>query len=150
MNRAIFLLVVTLLIFSSGCGQKAEQQTFEETLPGEAMQTQQPQGQVSVVTPTEQPQTVEKAPASTVTISETTAVSEVTPTFVKPTVKEVQQALKNAGFYQGNIDGIAGPGTKKAIEDFQAQKSLNVDGKVGPKTWAQLQPFLSQAQTQEQ
>ena len=53
------------------------------------------------------------------------------------------QALKNAGFYSGKIDGKIGPGSKKAIEAFQQSKGLKADGKVGPKTWAALEPFLN-------
>ncbi|MDD5440325.1 MAG: peptidoglycan-binding protein [Candidatus Omnitrophica bacterium] len=59
-----------------------------------------------------------------------------------PTVKEIQEALKNAKIYQGNVDGVLGPMTKKSIEDFQVQNGLVADGKVGPKTWAKLRPYL--------
>jgi len=56
--------------------------------------------------------------------------------------KDIQRALKNAGFDAGAIDGKIGPRTKKAIEDFQKSKGLKVDGKVGPKTWAELEKYL--------
>jgi peptidoglycan hydrolase-like protein with peptidoglycan-binding domain len=36
------------------------------------------------------------------------------------------------------IDGIFGPGTKTAVEEFQKQASIAVDGVVGPITWAAL------------
>lgn len=58
--------------------------------------------------------------------------------------KEIQTALKKAGYYNGAIDGKIGPRTKKAIEDFQRDKGLKVDGKVGPKTWAELEKHLIQ------
>ena len=58
--------------------------------------------------------------------------------------KDVQKALKNAGFYAGSVDGKLGPKTKKAIEEFQASKGLKADGKVGPKTWAELEKYLVQ------
>lgn len=58
--------------------------------------------------------------------------------------KDIQRALKNAGFDVGTIDGKIGPKTKKAIEDFQKSKGLKVDGKVGPKTWAELEKYLIQ------
>ncbi|MGE5309420.1 MAG: peptidoglycan-binding domain-containing protein [Deltaproteobacteria bacterium] len=61
----------------------------------------------------------------------------------KPTAKEIQLALKNAGFYSGNVDGKLGPMSKKAIEDFQKANGLNADGKVGPKTWAALSTHLT-------
>lgn len=58
--------------------------------------------------------------------------------------KDIQTALKNAGFYAGAIDGKIGPKTKKAIEEFQRAKGLKVDGKVGPRTWADLETYLIQ------
>jgi len=61
----------------------------------------------------------------------------------KPTSQQIQQALKNAGLYEGDVDGKIGPKSKKAIQDFQTQNNLKADGKVGPKTWQKLQPFLS-------
>jgi len=61
----------------------------------------------------------------------------------KPTTKEIQLALKNAGFYNGKIDGIVGPKTLSAIKEFQAKNNLKVDGKVGPKTWEKLRNYLN-------
>ncbi|MDD5116506.1 MAG: peptidoglycan-binding protein [Candidatus Omnitrophica bacterium] len=61
----------------------------------------------------------------------------------KPTDIEIQTALKNAGFYAGNIDGKIGPKSKKAIEDFQSANGLKVDGKVGPQTWGVLAKYLN-------
>ena len=62
----------------------------------------------------------------------------------KPTPKQIQQALKNAGFYKGKIEGTLGPKTKKAIEDFQSQNGFKADGKVGAKTWKALSSHLTQ------
>jgi len=61
----------------------------------------------------------------------------------QPGVKEIQSALKNAGFYSGALDGKIGPRSKKAIEEFQKTNSLTVDGKVGPKTWAALSKYVN-------
>jgi len=58
--------------------------------------------------------------------------------------KEIQTALKAAGFYNDNIDGKIGPKTKRAIIEFQKARGLKADGKVGPKTWAELERFLKQ------
>ncbi|MFA5087959.1 MAG: peptidoglycan-binding domain-containing protein [Candidatus Omnitrophota bacterium] len=63
--------------------------------------------------------------------------------FVKPEIQQIQQALKQAGAYQGKIDGVSGPKTKRAIKDFQSQNGLNPDGKVGPKTWEKLRTYLN-------
>jgi len=60
----------------------------------------------------------------------------------KPTNKQIQVALQNAGYYQGKIDGDIGPMSQQAIREFQAENNLAVDGKVGPKTWALLEKYL--------
>lgn len=56
--------------------------------------------------------------------------------------KQIQIALKKAGYYKGNIDGIIGKGTKKAIERFQKAKGLSADGIAGPATFQKLQTYL--------
>lgn len=63
--------------------------------------------------------------------------------FLMPSQKEIQQALKNTGLYDGEIDGKIGPKTKAAIEEFQTRNNLKVDGKVGPDTWSRLQGYLN-------
>ena len=52
--------------------------------------------------------------------------------------KEVQAALKNAGFYTGNVDGKMGKMTKSAIIEFQKANQLKADGVVGQQTWTKL------------
>lgn len=54
------------------------------------------------------------------------------------TILEVQQALLNAGFDPGPLDGVAGPRTRKAIRAFQRRMKLRVDGIAGPRTQAAL------------
>jgi len=48
--------------------------------------------------------------------------------------KEIQQALLDAGFDPGPIDGIMGPRTRAAISAFQTANGLTVDGVVGTDT----------------
>lgn len=60
----------------------------------------------------------------------------------KATTREIQQALKNAGFYQGAVDGKLGPQSRSAIKEFQRVHGLKDDGVVGKQTWAKLQPYL--------
>ncbi len=60
----------------------------------------------------------------------------------EPTTKDIQNALKNAGFDPGAIDGKIGPRTNQAIMEFQRTKGLKVDGKVGPQTWGELKRYL--------
>lgn len=56
--------------------------------------------------------------------------------------KKVQQALKNAGFNPGPIDGIMGEKTKNAIVDFQKSKGLTANGKISPRTWDELSKYF--------
>lgn len=56
----------------------------------------------------------------------------------KDRIEKIQQALKNAGFYKGDIDGKIGLKTKSAIKAFQKSKGLIADGVVGQKTWNEL------------
>lgn len=60
---------------------------------------------------------------------------------MKPSTREIQQALKNTGFYRGQVDGKMGPLTREAVREFQRVHGLTVDGIVGRKTWAQLSPY---------
>ena len=53
-------------------------------------------------------------------------------------VKYLQQKLKALGYNVGNIDSSFGPQTRKAVEDFQKDNNLEVDGSVGPATRAKL------------
>ncbi len=55
---------------------------------------------------------------------------------------EVQIALKNAGFYEGPVDGKIGALTKQAVEDFQRANNLKVDGVAGAQTEKKLREFL--------
>src|SRR5829696_2456853 len=53
-------------------------------------------------------------------------------------VKELQRALKRAGFDPGPIDGDFEPVTAAAVRSFQAARGLVVVGIVGPQTWRAL------------
>ncbi len=52
--------------------------------------------------------------------------------------KQVQQKLKDLGYYTGSIDGVIGPISIAAIKKFQKDNGLVVDGIVGTKTAAKL------------
>ncbi len=60
---------------------------------------------------------------------------------LKPSTREIQQALKNAGFYQGNVDGHTGPMTREAVKEFQRVHGLTDDGAVGRQTWVKLKAY---------
>ena len=53
-------------------------------------------------------------------------------------VKQVQQKLKNWGYYTGAVDGVFGAKTRAAVVAFQKKNKLTADGVVGAKTFAAL------------
>ena len=54
------------------------------------------------------------------------------------TVTEIQTRLKNWGYYSGEVDGVFGSATEKAVKYFQQKNGLNADGVVGAGTLAAL------------
>ena len=74
---------------------------------------------------------------TTTTLPVTTTTSSTTTTSLPTTVTSIEEAqilLKNLGIYTGEIDGINGSLTKKAIREFQKLAGLVVDGVLGPNT----------------
>jgi peptidoglycan hydrolase-like protein with peptidoglycan-binding domain len=131
-NKCLFSVIIIGLFFVFGCkGEEKQSQDVagisNDTLANNTVPSQ-PSG--PFVPPLEQAPDAEKLSEAQ---SQEKAISE----------KDIQQALKNAGFYQGEIDGKIGPKTKKAIEDFQAKNNLKADGKVGPLTWGKLSVYLN-------
>jgi Putative peptidoglycan binding domain len=55
------------------------------------------------------------------------------------TVVAVQKELEKLGYYHGQIDGIAGPATRKAISWFQSVDKLSVSGRIDDATLKALQ-----------
>ena len=53
-------------------------------------------------------------------------------------VIEIQTRLKKWGYYNGNVDGIFGSATKKAVISFQKKNGLVADGIAGSKTLAAM------------
>lgn len=129
-----FLIVILAFAFGislSGCSKKDTLQEMGEPMTMEALST------LNTATPVTVPQTV----PSPVTQAKLEPLPPAGP--YKPTAIEIQTALKNAGFYAGEVDGKIGPKSKKAIEEFQKTNGLKADGKVGLKTWEALSKHLS-------
>lgn len=53
-------------------------------------------------------------------------------------VAELQSRLNSLGFDSGKVDGIYGPETERAIIDFQHNRNLAEDGKVGPEVVTEI------------
>lgn len=140
MKSFLFLVLLLAACLSlSACGKKEPAITdIQEPYSMDEMSA------VQVAPPV---QAVPKAePAPIVPVAEVkTEVAVPVAAVSKPTVEQIQTALKNAGYYTGTVDGKSGPLTKRAIEDFQQANNLEVDGKVGSKTWVVLSKYLNPA-----
>ncbi len=72
---------------------------------------------------------------------DTTAAAEETPVLrsgaAGKAVSRLQERLVAWGFVI-DVDGSFGPATRSAVESFQEMRGLDVDGCVGPLTWAKL------------
>lgn len=139
----ITLMIMPLAIF--GCKAKVEKEA-------EALKTE-------ATVPTEE-DVFTQAPITELSPSQAVIQETIPPTAAVPPAeeggakaaaddklgrnKDIQTALKAAGFYTGNVDGKIGPKTKRAIVEFQKAMGLKADGKVGPKTWVELEKYLKQ------
>ncbi len=142
-----FALVVT------GCSKKSSDQANLSGTGFDSLSTTEELAQLPQSTTSNQQASVEVLPIETAPVTQ--AAGQTSPAITQaastiPSVasnlsrdQQIQTALKNAGLYQGNIDGKLGPKTKKAIEQFQTNNGLKADGKVGPKTWTALQQYLT-------
>ena len=127
-KTGLIILAIVFGISMVGCGKKQVSMEEQEPLSMEtlsALSTDQA--------------------ASEIKVSETPSPSLPLPPAgpYKPGPVEIQTALKNAGLYTGAIDGKIGPLSRKAIIEFQKANGLQADGKVGPKTWAVLESYLT-------
>lgn len=52
--------------------------------------------------------------------------------------RKVQEALKAAGYYDGQVDGHYGPGTVGSVKNFQLDNDLVESGTVDAETWLKL------------
>ena len=75
-------------------------------------------------------------------VSDKAQSSSVSMQSVSMSKKEIQRALQKAGYYQGAIDGKLGQMSRKAIEEFQRDHGLKVDGVAGQQTQKELIKYL--------
>jgi peptidoglycan hydrolase-like protein with peptidoglycan-binding domain len=139
-KKFIFIiLVLGAIVYLTGCGKK--QETLEEMqapMSMEALTALNTTNQTTAVTPANKPEEAQITPQAQVQLKPLPPAGPY-----RPSVKEIQTALKNAGYYTVVIDGKIGPLTKKAIEEFQKANGLKVDGKVGLQTWGVLSKYLN-------
>ncbi len=61
---------------------------------------------------------------------------------LKELTTNIQTNLKKLGLYQGTIDGMTGPMTRKAIADFQRSRGLNEDTRIQNEILLQIEEAM--------
>jgi len=143
MGKIVFIVSVLIVSFAlAGCGKKQPSlEEMQEPLSMEALSA------INTTAQTLPESKIIEVKAPLVAQSVSMPQPELQPLPpsgpYRPTAVEIQTALRNAGYYSAAVDGKIGPLTKKAIEDFQKANGLEIDGKVGLKTWVALSSYLN-------
>ena len=146
------LALIPVLVVMSGCGSSRKHKLLNErvgTLTEEVtrLDAQLSETQALLQEQQAQNQALQSQLAARAMVSKARDVSGAgmyrTPSGFELPSKDIQQALKGAGYYQGPIDGKIGPSTRSALRDFQRDNGLTVDGVCGRETWNKLQTYLN-------
>ena len=152
-SLAFVVFVITALFLVSGCSTMPKKyreevsglKTKVDTLESRVDTVESKQVEVERTT-TEQAQSLEEIKAEKQrAVSRSNIIIGTSSGSSQASTRDIQIALKNAGFYDGKIDGIKGEKTKSAIKSFQKANGLRDDGVVGPKTWDLLCAYISGA-----
>ncbi len=149
MKRTGFVvLAVISTVYLLGCGKKQQvsEEFRQEPMSMEALSSMNTDSKLAPEVKTSEAavSTTQTAPSSDSTLGPLPPSGPY-----RPAVNEIQTALKNAGYYTGQVDGKSGPMTKKSVEEFQKANNLTADGVVGAKTWALLRSHLNAAAVTE-
>ena len=138
-KKFIVLFVMLLFVAFSGCAsvpQDYPQLTGRvDSLEQKVQKLEEGQGQIKEIVISQL-----ETKKDTTDISSSAISAEIP---VDPSTKDIQIALKNAGLYDGEVDGKTGPKTRNSIMEFQKQNNLKVDGVVGKNTWETLGKFYT-------
>ena len=153
-KKSLACLTIALLaaFIISGCGTAPKKvqaevtgiKTRVETLESRVESVETKQAEVERTT-AEQAQALEDLKASNAPQAKSNISIKSRDDVHGSRMKDIQQALKSAGYYDGKVDGVKGKGTKKAIKDFQKANGLTADGLVGSRTWDLLSRYMSGA-----
>ncbi|MFA4888020.1 MAG: peptidoglycan-binding domain-containing protein [Candidatus Omnitrophota bacterium] len=151
----IFLSAAGILLLASGCAtiqkkNELEKQGLRNQVSVLEAQLQQKEqmikeleaelsGRIVQETLRELPETKYDMPAGKASTGKTKPAEEIK---WRPTVRQVQIALRNAGYNYVMVDRHMGKLTRKAIRAFQQKNSLFVSGKVDRLTWNLLKNYL--------
>lgn len=75
-------------------------------------------------------QELQAEPQTTIHIERPETEPEVRRPLADPVVERVQASLKSQNFYVGDVDGLSGPATERAIRAFQEKNGLEATGKI--------------------
>ena len=139
-KKVSVLFLSTILVISlSGCATGRKQKDLEM----QGLKNQISVLETQLETKDQEIEGLKEALNKTGKVKETSGKIKVVPEVKsRPSVKQVQMALKNAGYNPGYIDGRMGRQTKEAIKAFQKGNNLPIDGKVGKETWNLLKGYL--------
>jgi peptidoglycan hydrolase-like protein with peptidoglycan-binding domain len=60
-------------------------------------------------------------------------------------IRQIQEALNKDGFSSGHVDGVWGPDTRTALENFQKTKGMTPNGQLNNQTLAALNVKVGQS-----
>lgn len=122
-----------------GDGQSGWQGT-QATIPPQtivtAAPTVAPTAPIITLAPTAPPRTA--APTTAPTARPTASDSTLRVGSDGQAVRNLQQKLKDLGYYSGSVDGDFGSGTEDAVKAFQKANGLSADGVAGSRTLSQI------------
>jgi murein L,D-transpeptidase YcbB/YkuD len=151
MKKSVFIiLALATVVYLAGCGKKQKSlEEMQEPMSMEQLSTLNAENKNVPEVKVQEPQAQPAQASTSAPAAPAAAPAKLTPLPpsgpFKPTAVQIQTALKNAGYYTGNIDRKIGPKSKKAIEEFQKANGLKADGKVGPRTWEAMKKYLNPA-----
>ena len=145
-KTVIFIFLSIFLILFSGCATARKQKDLEiqglrNQISVLEAQVQSKDEEINTLRESLAKQAQEKGATEVYKkkVSKKKVIGEVKS---RPNVKQIQIALKNAGYDPGAMDGSMGKQTREAIKAFQKANNLSADGKVGKRTWNLLREYL--------
>ena len=145
-KTAVFLFSLVMVIVLSGCAtarkkSDLENQGLRNQISVLEAQVQSKDAEISSLR--SELEAAKSAAIATVAAAPQTGKKKVIAEVKsRPSIKQIQIALTNAGYNPGRIDAKLGRQTKDAIRAFQRANNLSVNGKVGKKTWELLKEYL--------
>jgi murein L,D-transpeptidase YcbB/YkuD len=137
----VFIILGLSLVSFSGCAtfrkKDLEQQALRNQIQALEIQLSQKDQEIASLK-----DALEQGSREQMELTKIKNMPEVQETKWRPNVKQIQSALKNAGYNPGSIDGRIGGMTRDAIRAFQRANGLKVDGHIGRKTWSLLKKYL--------